>query len=393
MFNWLSRTVVEKHYSILKLTVALSIVSAMFIAWYAPNSLEYNFERMKFKPPKEVGDRWELDARDKLNSIFSMSTTPAVILTDRPDQADPVCDVIRARAESGQFEGLMDDCKTLNSFIPKDQTEKLEILADMRELLNGSTLDFLTEEQKTEVEKFRNTLDLRELTLADIPATLVTNFEEVDGSRGKIVYVYPKPSANLWNGRELVKFANLIREVDLPNGEKIYSSGESVIFADLLRAVVKEGPIATILSFVAVLIVVAVNFKGARESVIIMFSLTVGILWLVALFPFADIKLNFLNFIALPISFGIGVDYAVNIYQRYKQDGKGSISDVIKYTGGAVLLCSLTTIIGYSVLLTSRSMGLVSFGIVALLGEFTCLAAAIISLPSFISWLEKKGKI
>ena len=263
----------------------------------------------------------------------------------------------------------------------------------MRELLNGSTLDFLTEEQKTEVEKFRNTLDLRELTLADIPATLVTNFEEVDGSRGKIVYVYPKPSANLWNGRELVKFANLIREVDLPNGEKIYSSGESVIFADLLRAVVKEGPIATILSFVAVLIVVAVNFKGARESVIIMFSLTVGILWLVALFPFADIKLNFLNFIALPISFGIGVDYAVNIYQRYKQDGKGSISDVIKYTGGAVLLCSLTTIIGYSVLLTSRSMGLVSFGIVALLGEFTCLAAAIISLPSFISWLEKKGKI
>ena len=30
----------------------------------------------------------------------------------------------------------------------------------------------------------------------------------------------------------------------------------------------------------------------------------------------ASFKLNFLNFIALPVTFGIGVDYAVNIVQR-----------------------------------------------------------------------------
>ena len=35
---------------------------------------------------------------------------------------------------------------------------------------------------------------------------------------------------------------------------------------------------------------------------------------------FAHVRLNFLNFIALPITFGIGVDYAVNIMQRYEAD-------------------------------------------------------------------------
>jgi predicted RND superfamily exporter protein len=390
LFAWIADKCVDRHRSVLKLSIALSIAAVIFSVWYLPNSLEYNFEKMKFKPVKESGERWELEARDRLNSIFSMSTTPAVVLTDRPDQADPVCDVIKEKAGPIGESNLLDDCKTLNSFVPKDQPEKLEVLADMRVLLESSTLKFLTPEQRKEVDKFKDTLDLKEISLADIPSTITTNFEEADGSRGKIVYVYPKPGANLWNGKELIRFANLIREVDLPNGEKIYSSGESVIFADLLKVVVKDGPIASILSFVAVLLVILATFRNMRESVIVMFSLGIGILWLIATLPVLDIKLNFLNFIALPISFGIGVDYAVNIYQRYKQDGRGSIRGVLVHTGGAVLLCSLTTIIGYSVLLTSRSMGLVSFGLVALMGEFTCLAAAIISLPAFITWLEKR---
>ena len=30
----------------------------------------------------------------------------------------------------------------------------------------------------------------------------------------------------------------------------------------------------------------------------------------------AGVRLSFINFIALPITFGIGVDYAINIYGR-----------------------------------------------------------------------------
>ena len=47
----------------------------------------------------------------------------------------------------------------------------------------------------------------------------------------------------------------------------------------------------------------------------------------------------------LPITFGIGVDYAVNIMQRYRRDGPGSALNAVRETGGAVVLCSLTTIL------------------------------------------------
>ena len=43
-----------------------------------------------------------------------------------------------------------------------------------------------------------------------------------------------------------------------------------------------------------------------------------------------DLKLNFFNFIALPVTFGIGVDYGVNLFQRYRQDGRGSIQQAVQ---------------------------------------------------------------
>lgn len=392
IFRKISEVVATKYMSLLKLTTALSISAVIFAAWYLPNSLEYNFENMRFKPAKEVGEAWELGARDKINEIFGMSSTPAVILTDSIKESDEVCGVIRDKVKAPHLEGMVDECKTVSDFVPKDQPEKLEILADMREMLNSSTLEFLTEDEKKEVDKFKNTLDLKALALNDIPKTIVTNFEEVDGSLGKIAYVYPKPTTNLWNGKELIKFANLVREVDIPSGKKIYSSGEQVIFADLFKVVVKEGPIATMLSFSAVLLSIFLTFRWSKETGFIMLCLAMGVLWLIASLLFLNVKLNFLNFIALPISFGIGIDYAINIYQRYKLDGKGSIPNILKNTGGAVMICSGTTIIGYSVLLTSRSMALASFGKVALMGEIMCLCAGILALPSFIIWREVKER-
>ncbi len=95
-----------------------------------------------------------------------------------------------------------------------------------------------------------------------------------------------------------------------------------------------------------------------------------------------------LNFIALPITFGIGVDYATNVFQRRRLDHARSIGDVIRTTGGAVGLCSLTTVIGYSSLLVARNQALISFGLLAVLGEVACLAAALLALPAVLRWRE-----
>src|SRR5207247_581233 len=105
---------------------------------------------------------------------------------------------------------------------------------------------------------------------------------------------------------------------------------------------------------------------------------------------FLDEKVNFLNFVALPITFGIGVDYAVNVYSRYRAEGRGGIFAAVKNTGGAVVLCSATTIIGYGALLVADNRGLVSFGTLAILGEFACLTTGVLVMPAIVEWIDRK---
>jgi predicted RND superfamily exporter protein len=105
------------------------------------------------------------------------------------------------------------------------------------------------------------------------------------------------------------------------------------------------------------------------------------------------LKLNFCHFLALPITFGIGVDYAVNLMQRYVTDGEESILASVRTTGGAIVLCSLTTIVGYLALIRSVNQAIRSLGILAVSGEVTCLAAAMIGLPAILLWRERRRSV
>ena len=50
----------------------------------------------------------------------------------------------------------------------------------------------------------------------------------------------------------------------------------------------------------------------------------------------------------------------------------------------AIVLCSLTTVVGYGSLLVSSNPAIRSFGTAAVLGEVTCLLAALIVLPAIV---------
>ena len=62
--------------------------------------------------------------------------------------------------------------------------------------------------------------------------------------------------------------------------------------------------------------------------------------------------------------------------------------DAVRTTGGAVALCSLTTIIGYSSLLLAENRALFLFGLLAVLGEVACLTTAVIVMPAFVEWMR-----
>ena len=188
----------------------------------------------------------------------------------------------------------------------------------------------------------------------------------------------------------LFRWADAYRETRLPDGSVVRGSGRAVIYADMWAAVIADIPRAVAVSLLATILVVVVAFRAGRAALAVLASLAIGIAWMVGLLVVLGIKLNFLNFIALPLTFGIGVDYAVNIVQRYRREGAGGALTAVRETGGAVILCSLTTALGYVALVGSMNHAVRSLGLAAVVGELTCLFAAVLVLPAGLVWLDRR---
>jgi predicted RND superfamily exporter protein len=155
----------------------------------------------------------------------------------------------------------------------------------------------------------------------------------------------------------------------------------------MIRSMERDGPLATAASFFAVLIVVLIATHSKAGVFTVGSALVMGVLWMMGLAAALDHKLNFLNFIALPITFGIGSEYPFNVYDRSRLLG-GDPSRAVALSGGAVALCSYTTTIGYASLLFSDNQALQSFGWLASSGEIACLIGALFVVPSMLHALR-----
>ena len=111
-------------------------------------------------------------------------------------------------------------------------------------------------------------------------------------------------------------------------------------------------------------------------------SLLVGVLLMLGAMAASGQKINFCNFVTLPITFGIGADYSINMLKRFQSNRKLDLRAALTSTGGAVSLCSATTIIGFGSLLVAQNQALFSFGLFAMTGELACLATAVLALPA-----------
>jgi uncharacterized protein len=204
----------------------------------------------------------------------------------------------------------------------------------------------------------------------------------VDGTLGRVALIYPVRVWANWDGHALIRMSDTFQDVQLPNGELVSAAGNSSMFAAMLRSITQDGPLATEVAFAGVALLVAILFRKLRSTLLVLTSLLTGMLWMGGAGGALGLRLNFLNFVALPITLGIGVDYAVNIFARLMAEPEGGRARALAETGSAVALCSTTTIIGYSSLFMASNGALRSFGKLADLGEVGCLLAALLFIPS-----------
>lgn len=388
--SWIARLVMANHKVIFTLTAVSLLASALLVSKLSSNTLESDFSKLRNKDSMLHGAGfWGT----KVDAVFERYLTPTIVLTTDAKDSAAVALALEGLRERDGDSTPISEVKRVEDFLPAEQARKIRIIEEVKALLPPKVMARLGAEDRKLVDELLPKGKLEPLHLEQLPETVLINFRELDGSLGRMVHVYPKlgqaPSvqnkgenSGFWDGREVIRFAERLREGVRIAGVPAAIAGQPPLSADMIAAISKDGPKATLFAFLAVMLLVIALFPSWEATRSIIGALLLGVLWMAAVMAGFDLKINFLNFIALPITFGIGVDYAVNIVSRYRSDGQRSIASVIEHTGGAVALCSLTTIIGYSSLLIAGSQAFVSFGVLAVLGEITCLAAAVIAFPA-----------
>ena len=382
-----------------KLLVALAVVVTAVCVVKVPAFLhdpwEYNFDRLGSRGSKKGGaGEWSLKAENVFGG--KMNVAGAMMLGQTAQQTLALKKQILENDAKDPQGKVIADISTVYDVLPgpkEDQEAKLAVLERIRDRLTPRVLHDMPDDERQRLEEMKPPDTLRVLLPDDLPALLRRRFEEKNGTVGTVFYVKYRSDMSLSDGHNLLRIARTTDNVALPGGTVVKTASRSTIFAEMIRSMERDGPLASFASFAAVCVVVAFATASLRGFLCVIASLLLGVVWMVGGAAFFDMKLNFLNFIALPITFGIGCEYPFNIFDRSRLLG-GDVTMAVRRSGGAVALCSLTTTIGYGSLVFADNQALQSFGKMAMGGEIACITAALFVLPALLHlWPAKRGAI
>ncbi len=350
------------------------------VATYRGGLIEYNLDKLRAAKSLKSGSQyWGA----KADEVFKAYLTPIVIRAETVEGLHKVvAELDRERAARGKDDPIR-EVRTLEDAVPPDQAAKIPRLKKLRATLTDSRLALLDPAARKKALALRPPADLRPVTLDDLPETIRLPLVERDGTAGKIALAFPR-TVGFITPQQSQELADLVRGSIARSGANAQAVSQTLLFVDIADAIVRDGPISTVVAVVAVVLLVFFSMRRLRPTVQVLGSLFLGVAWLVGFAAWGRVRLNFLNFVVLPITFGIGVDYAANIVQRWRIEGAGSLARVLRETGGAVALCSMTTIIGYGSLLVADNRALRNFGLLASFGELACIAAALVALPAWL---------
>ena len=352
--------------------------------YIAADPFEYNIKNLRSEGSDAITARTWMQVSDKNFGRGISGRT--FVAADRLDQVPMIVEALHAidkgKPPKEQTIGLVD---ALPVYVPADQDKRLEILADIRSLIDQA-IDELSDEDRAEIAGLRPPDDLRTYTVADLPASLREKFTEKDPSKvGYMIAIRPANDLDEWNGKDLIRFASAVRELHLPDGETVTTSGSSVIFADIVTSIERDGPVVTAVALGGLVIMVLLLVGRNRRSLAVMAATLGGSLLMIAVCALLDIRVNFLDFVALPITLGLGIDYAINVAHRHDSEEIPDPITTLRTSGSAVFVCSLTTMIGYGSLLVSENLAIRGFGKASLIGEVTTVLSALVLVPALLA--------
>jgi hypothetical protein len=150
---------------------------------------------------------------------------------------------------------------------------------------------------------------------------------------------------------------------------------------------------SSVLALVLVGAVVLVSFRGRpRDALLAALPLTLGCLWTFGLWGVLGLPLDLLCAFTVPLLLGTGTTLGVNAVHWKRLHPTRGFQAAAADMGLALTLATLTTVIGFGSLSTSRVPGLSHAGILVAVGLSGCLLATVLVLPALEALLERNRR-
>jgi hopanoid biosynthesis associated RND transporter like protein HpnN len=209
------------------------------------------------------------------------------------------------------------------------------------------------------------------LTLADVPEQLRQRF--VGQSGRYLMQIFARE--NIWEREAMASFVSQLERVDR------HVTGPPVIALHSIQQIQQGYTRGGLYALVVIVGMMLLVLGRLHATLLALVPAVLGGLWTLIGMGWLGVDLNMANLIIVPLFIGMAVDDGIHLVHRLLEDPESARSPLAHSTGKAIVLTSLTTMVGFGSLLIARHNGIFSLGLLSTLAVGTTLVATLVGLP------------
>ena len=343
---------------------------------------------------------------NRIAEKFGRQKNPLIILGTKKTENELFAsfDTLETKLEQWEKENVIESYTSLGLFIPP-LSKQFIALKRLQEIRQSEEIDFNRIEKTfltalkengfaQDVSSKNYIIDIRRVMNIDKPIGLaklnegpINKVRHFYNKKNKKLAAYIFPKNGRWEERELEAIKH-----DLSGLGKDWDLlGSALMFRELKDSIILESSIAGSIAFVVIFSMLYMQFQSIKKVGLVLLPLALGFIYTMGLMGFLNIKFNYINIGIVTLIFGIGVDYGIYILHGFLEENRQDVKRTIEQVGKAVMMCGITTILGFGSLATMRFMGVASLGILICIGVVFCLFAALFFLPATLHSQKQEG--
>lgn len=362
------RKVPDYRLAPMALVVAVLVTAASVLLL---ERVEFEFDLSKMRKEGMAYEELSADQR----ALAADSYAPVVVSYDNGESLAADVQRITAAVSEGKMPQV-GRVVSIFSVLPLDQAERVSLLREIAELARHENIRYLPANIQKNLQHLAS-VDLQVMLPADLPHGLQHLLGASDGHHRMMLV----PAGNMWDLRENVKLLESVHTY-LPGRQ---AAGEYLAAAMLYKLVAHDAPRIVLGALLAIFLVTWLDVRRFSRALWAVSVLVAGACWAGAALVAFDVKLSLVNYVAIPMTFGIGIDVIIHLLHRIDEEGPGRIRVALLTTGWASMMSTATTVLSCIALSFAVNQGVRSLGLMIMIGETVVTVAGLAIVP--LGWM------